>query len=331
MQTSQAQLDAFFRAFYQSVHDHPEWFGLPLTADVHMDIGDSKEQKRDVTKTVKKARDKLRMGVEYLSHIAQQGTCTEGQLRLAQGDYASFFAKSPRVKQKLVRGMGEVGLVVTEQDGAMLIGNSQHPHMMLALKTLAEACAKRDDTKLGAFLFARCDLRALDAEFEPDALDLLRTALSPTEFQRAVELHRSLAEMVYVPALDIDGVHGWRIQYQGKRAIKTTPFFEFEYDERQKHQLLMRVKCASTNRLVSLLDQQPACLQQDFFQYAHNCGAPKCSWCKTRKSLGPSVLEQDGTRKTICWWMQRHFTEMDSQTVDLVKQYAQLHEALAAA
>jgi hypothetical protein len=112
---------------------------------------------------------------------------------------------------------------------------------------------------------------------------------------------------------------------------RQTPFFEFEYDERQGHQLVMRVKCASTNRLVPLLDGQPASLQQDFYRHAHNCGAPKCSWCKTRKALSPSVIEHAGSEKTICWWMQRRFTEMDGKAVDLVKQYALLHEALVAA
>jgi hypothetical protein len=331
MRISQAQLNAFFRAMYQSVYDHPETFGLPLTEDVSIDEGASKEQKRDVNRKVKRARDKLAVGVEYLYHVGQQGTPVEGQLRLVQEDYAAFFAKSPRVKQKLVKGMGEVGLTVSEQDDGIVIDNTHHPHMMPALKALTKACAQRDDERLANLLFARCDFRALDAAYQPDALELLRTALSPTEFDRAVELHHGLLEMAYVPTLGIGGVYNWRIQYQGKRAIKTTPFFEFEYDERQKQQLTMRVKCASTNRLVPLLDQQPASLQQDFYRHAHNCAAPKCSWCKSRKALGPSVLKQAGDTKTICWWMQRRFPEVDSEAVHLIKQYASLHEALAAA
>jgi hypothetical protein len=82
---------------------------------------------------------------------------------------------------------------------------------------------------------------------------------------------------------------------------------------------------------VPLLPQQPTLLQQDFFRHAHSCGAPKCSWCKTRKSLGPSELEYGGERRTICWWMQRQFDRLDAHAVDLVQQYARLHEALRAA
>jgi hypothetical protein len=227
--------------------------------------------------------------------------------------------------------MQVVGLTVTEQDGVVLVGNAHYPNMIPVLKALAKACGQRDDERIARFLFARCDLNAVDADYQPGVLKLLSTALSPTEFGHAVALHHILAEMAYVPAIDIGGVHNWRIQYQGKRAIKATPLFEFEYDERQERQLAMRVKCASTNRLVPLLDGQPATLQQDFFRYAHNCGAPKCNWCESRKALGPSVLEYAGAKRTICWWMQRRFSEVDSEAVDLIEQYVLLHESLAAA
>jgi hypothetical protein len=166
-----------------------------------MDEGDSKEQKQDVTKKVKKARDKLAVGVEYLYHVGQQGTPVEGQLRLAQDDYASFFAKSPRVKQKLVKGMGEVGLTVTEQDGAMTIGNAHYPNMMPALKVLAKACAQRDNERIARFLFARCDFCALDVNYQPGMIDMLRTVLSPAECERAADLHHALLEMAYLPSV----------------------------------------------------------------------------------------------------------------------------------
>ena len=331
MQVSQQELAAFFRALYECVYDHPETFGLPLTQDVYMDEGDDKKTKQNIARKIKNPRVKMAHGIDFLYLVGRQGTRADRHLCLSQEDYAAFFAKSPRVKHKVVKGMKEVGLTVSEREDAVVVSNTLYPNMMPALKALAEGCAQRDDERMARFLFARCDFCALDVDYQPDILDLLRTALPPAEFERAVDLHHSLTELAYVPTLDVGGVDYWRIQYQGKRAIKTTPFFEFEYDERQKHQLLMRVKCASTNRLVPLLSRQPTPLQEDFFQYAHNCGAPKCSWCKTRKALEPSVLERAGFKKIICWWMRRQFTEIDSQAVDLVKQYVLLHEALAAA
>lgn len=331
MQASQQDLDAFFRAFYRCVYDRPATFGLPTSEDVSVEQGASKEQKQAVTKTVKKARDKMETAVDYLYHIGQHGKCAAEWLLLSQDDYASFFAKGPRVKHKLVQGMQSVGLTVSEQKDTVLIGNTTYPQMMPALGALAQACAQREDQRLANLLFARCDFRALDADFEPDLLDLLQTALPPTEYDRAVELHNTLTGMDYHASLEIAGVHNWRIQYQGKRAIKTTAFFEYEYDEREKRPLRTTVKCAATNRLVPLLPDQSARLRQDFFQHAHSCGAPKCSWCETRKSLNPSVLEVDGETRTICWWMQRHFDKLDDQAIDLVMQYAQLHEDLLAA
>jgi hypothetical protein len=203
--------------------------------------------------------------------------------------------------------------------------------MMPALRALARACAQRDDQRLAALLFARCDFRALDTSFEPDLLDLLQTALAPAEYGCAVDLHNTLTAMDYHASLEIAGAHNWRVQYQGKRAVKSTALFEYEYDERDRRPLRTTVKCAATNRLVPFLPDQSARLQQDFFRHAHSCGAPKCSWCKTRKTLNPSVLEYDGEKRTICWWMQRHFSKLDDEAVELVRQYAQLHEALLAA
>ena len=331
LRVTQQELDAFFRALYQAIYDHPETFGLPITEDIDMGHGDSKEKKQAVARQIKKPRDKMVHGVHFLYHVAQRGTQVESQLRLQKEDYDSFFAKSPRVKKKLVKGMQTVGLDVSEQNDAVLVGNTHYPHMMPALQALAQACAQRDDEKLATWLFARCDLRALDADHQPDILEMLRTALSPTEHERAVKLHDALSEMAYDASMAIGGVHNWRIRYQSKRAIKATPLFEYEYDERQKRPLQLRVKCVATNRLMPLLSQQPTLLQQDFFRYAHKCAAPECSWCKTRKGLNPSVLEYAGEKRTICWWMQRHFSELDGQAVDLVKQYAKLHEGLLVA
>jgi hypothetical protein len=272
----------------------------------------------------------MALGIDFLYLVGQQGILDKRYVRLSQEDYAAFFAKSPRVKHKLVRGMKEVGLTVSEQDGAMWVDNTHYPNMMLALKTLAEACEQHADARMSRFLFARCDVRALDPDYQPDMLEVLRTVMSPAESERAVKLHHALAELAYVPVLKIDSVSSWRIQYQGKRAIKATPFFEFEYDERHTCQIGMCVKCASTNRLVPFIAQRPTFLQQDFYRHANICGGSKCGWCKTRKGMGPSVLRYAGEKKTICWYMQRRFAGVNDKAIDLVKDYALLHEALVA-
>jgi hypothetical protein len=93
----------------------------------------------------------------------------------------------------------------------------------------------------------------------------------------------------------------------------------------------MRIKCASTNRLVPLLSEQPESLQNDFFHHAHSCAGDSCGWCYTRKSLEPSVIENNGETRTICWWMQRHFSTLDSNAITLLKQYALMHEGLLTA
>jgi hypothetical protein len=331
MQASQQELYDFFHAFYRCAYERPEVFGLSVTEDVHMENGDYKEYKQDVTRKIKKPRTKMAYGIDFLYLVGQHGTLVDRCLRLKNEDFASFFVKSSRVKRRFLKGMEEVGLTLSEGDEAVTVGNASYPNMMLALQALAKACGQNADDRMSRFLFARCDFRALESDYRPDVLDMLRTAMSPAEHEHAVQLHHALAEMAYVPTLEVGGVFNWRIQYQGKRAIKATPFFEFEYDERRKPQFDMHIKCASTNRLVPLISQQPAFLQQDFFDHAHPCGGANCGWCKTRKALGPSVLRHDGAKKTICWFMQRRFYEVDGEAVHLIRHYALLHEALVAA
>ena len=183
---------------------------------------------------------------------------------------------------------------------------------------------------MAKFLFSRCDFKMLAADYQPDVLDMLRPLLSTASYENAINIHQTLSEMSYTSAISFGSVHEWKIQYKGKRKIKSTPFFEFEYDERQEKQLMMRVKCASTNRLVPLLHDQPDSLQEDFYHHAHNCAGDSCGWCKTRKALNPSVIKYSGNKRTICWWMQRHFDTIDAEAVYLVKQYALFHDALLA-
>jgi len=213
----------------------------------------------------------------------------------------------------------------------VLVSNSRYPYMMLALKALADACGQRDDENLARFLFASCDFRALDADYQPDVLDGLRKTLSSDAYTYGAEVHRVLLDMAYEPTFKIGGNLDWIVEYQGPRAIKSSPFFTFEYDERQECPLMMRVKCAATNRLVPLLDQQPESLQADFYHSAFACAGASCGWCKTRKALGPSVIKHEGEKRTICWYMQREFGRVDDAAVALVKQYADWHAALVRA
>ena len=326
---AQRDLHAFFEALYASLYDDPAAFGLPVTEDVYVDKGDDKDRKKKVAAQVRKVRVKLVHAIDFLWLLAVKGSPVDGELQLSAEDYGGFLAKGPRVKRKMLKGMEGVGLALSEADGGVTVESPVYPAMMPTLKELGEACAQIEDERLAKFLFARCDFRALDPAYEPEPLDMLRASLPPTEYDQAVVLHRHLGEIAYAPKLRVGDAGEWQVQYQGRRAVKSTPLFEFDYDGRKKHQLEMQVKAAAANRLVPLLPQQPASLQADFFQHAHNCGG--CGWCKTRKSLGPSVLEYEGEKRTICWYIRRRFAELDAAAVDLVMEYAQLHEDLATA
>lgn len=68
-------------------------------------------------------------------------------------------------------------------------------------------------------------------------------------------------------------------------------------------------------------------LQEDFFHRSTPCG--DCGWCDQRKNLGPSIFEFDGMQKKICWFTIGDMGAMDDEKVEIIQQYALMHEQLA--
>jgi hypothetical protein len=162
----------------------------------------------------------------------------------------------------------------------------------------------------------------------PSALDLYRMFI-PEDFERVRELDEFLAQLDYKPVFQIYGAHGWEVQYQGKRKIKTSPLVRIEYSERHRNPLRVNIKCASTNRLIPLIYQQPERLRADFLGRTYECQDDACGWCRNKKSLGPSVYDYDGERRSICWYTNPDFSSFDDSSVALIEEYAIFHEQLA--
>ncbi len=223
--------------------------------------------------------------------------------------------------------MKSAGLLISETDGKATLSSARFPAMLPALKTLAARCAQNPDPKLGKFNFARCDFKALAADYSPQVMDLYRV-FSASDYAILSRLHAFFTEMGYQPLVRIYGIFSWEVKYQGKRQIKATPLFQVEYSERYKNPFRLHVKCASTNRIAALIPRQPRSLQEDFFKRANRCNGDKCGWCKNRPNLGPTVLEHDGSPVTLCWYTNPDVRVIDEDTVDLMKQYAWMHEEL---
>ena len=109
MHDSQRDLHSFLGALYACAYDDPAVFGLPVTEDVCVNEGDGKDEKQVVARQVKKARVKMEFGIDFLWLLGRQGALVRDGLRLSREDYATYLAKSPRVKRKMLRGMAAVG------------------------------------------------------------------------------------------------------------------------------------------------------------------------------------------------------------------------------
>lgn len=319
MSASQKTLHDFFQAFYERVYQQPEIFGLPVAEDVS--LGENVDQKTRQAKSrkIKKPLEAIEYGLDFLFLLGQQGTLAGQTVQLEHDAYAAFLTKQPRVKKAFLKGMEAVGLSISETANGIEVQNIRYSEMMPALQVLAQACAQNADEYVRKFHFARCDFKALDPQYQLSVLDFLRM-YSSSEYQHAVEIHTMLTGMGYTPTYTHAEVCDWEIKYQGKRAVKATPLFQFQYSIRHARQARPHIKCAAANRISPVMPSQPESLQQDFYARTFQCAGAKCGWCKNRKSLGPSVLKYNGEKKTICWHVPSDIAALNADTVALVKQ-----------
>jgi hypothetical protein len=190
---------------------------------------------------------------------------------------------------------------------------------------LAQACAANSDVKDGRFNFARCDFQALQPGYKVQALDIYRV-FPAADYAHLEDLHRFFSERGYKVEVNHNDVHGWEVTYQGDKKIKASPLFEVHYSERFYTPRRLSIKCASTSRIVPVLEQQPEILQEDFSKRVIRCG--DCGWCKNSKILGPTEYTYKGETFNICWYSFPDVYDLGPETVRLIQQYALMHESL---
>lgn len=139
--------------------EEPQSFGLPVTKDVY--VAD-REQDGAVTMDVanrKLARPKAIVG--YCMELGSQGKQHHaGALALDAGEFRAFMAKDGRTKERLLRGMEQVGLSMDQSGDWVTVTNHRFPLMANALPRLAARCAEHTEPAYREFYFARCDFGA---------------------------------------------------------------------------------------------------------------------------------------------------------------------------
>jgi hypothetical protein len=325
-EAEQHALHDFFACLYTRLFEQPEFFGLPTGPDTSIaeDEPNSKDKKQEVKRLLEKPRGMIEAGLNFLMLAGADGKLEGADLVLE--DCAGLVKRS-KIHKKFLKGMENSGLLLHPRGDAVMLVNEQFAGMMPALKALAKACTAYDEERVGRFLFAGCDFRALHGA-TPQAVDLFRF-FDGENYTRVLQLHTYFAARNYKTEVGIGGPFAWTIKYQGDRKIKGTPLFQVEYEERYARPLRMMIKCASTERIASLLPQQPQFLQDDFIQRANRCNGDKCGWCRNNKTLGPSVVAYQGDFLTLCWYSNPDVHGIDGDTVELIEQYEQMHAALA--
>lgn len=320
----------FFKSFYNKLYFNPELFGLPVADDVCI-LGDgteSQDQKQEINRKLQKPREIINMALEFLMFVGTEGN-VEGQGLRIQQEALHEVMEKPKVLKKILEGFEKAGLKLSDSEKSIILTNTLFPAMMPALKTFATHCAQYPDKPLGKFHFARCDFKVLQKQYDLDVAEIYRV-FSPDYLVRIQHLHKFFTDRGYKPLLQLGGVSGWVVKYQGKRQIKASPLFEVSYQERRKDPLEVFIKCASANRIIPLIEKQTKELQDDFYKRVYQCRGKDCGWCKNRKGLGPTVYHHhNGERLTACWYTNPDILNFNDEVVELIKQYAIMHEQLA--
>ncbi len=331
LEVSGREFRAFLHDLYNAMYRSPGQFGLPLTPDICIEGGEAnpKEFKQVVKRVLDRSSVILERGMDFLLFLGERADLTGTELALEKSRYAELL-KECSLKKPFLAGLASVGVSIAEDGDFIRISSPAYPRMTLAWKTLAQACFRFADPKLGKFNFARADFRALDGHFTPPALDLYRF-FEPAEYERLARLHQFFTGLKYKPIYLIYGIFGWDVQYQGPSKIKATPLLSIQNAQRYKNPLRVQIKYASVNRLLPLVSRQPSFLQEDFNRRLIGCNGSACNWCQGKKTLGPTTLVVDGETRTVCWFHNSDVDELNDEAVRLIEQYALMHEELAQA
>jgi len=319
-------LHGFFSAFYEKLYQQPDLFGLPLKEDdcIEEDEPHQKEKKQEVTAKLRKPKEMVAHGLDFLARAGTDGQLVGDDLVLDQG---SQLIKQTKVGRKFLQGLESAGLAVVFENDRVTLQNRRFPAMMLALQALANACTQYPRQQENQFYFARCDFRALEPGYCPEAMDLYRESAGE-DLPRLTTLHEFFTGQGYRTLRGVSEPFFWIVQYQGDRKIKSTPLLQVEYQERYRNPLRVSIKCASTGRIAALLPHQSQALQDDFMRRANLCRGDECGWCRNNKNLGPTEVQYKGEEKTLCWYSYPDVRRFDDRSVELIQEYALMHAEL---
>jgi hypothetical protein len=319
------ELHAFFKSLYSSLYQHPEQFGLPLGADLFIDENEPnpKDKKQEVKRRLDKPRGMIVAGLDFLRLAGTQGRL-EGQALLLDGYTTAL--KQTKVNKAFLCGLGSLGLTLSVSGDTARLHSDRCPHLPNALQAFARCCAAFRDAEMGRFQFARCDERAL-RQASPDPVEVYRV-FNDQDYGLVMQLHEFFIQKGYKVAFEGNGFLAWIAKYQGNRKVKATPLFEINFDDRYARPLRLQIKCASTQRIAGLLPQQSQLLRDDFSRRVNFCRGDECGWCRNSKILGPTVMEINGEPRTVCWYTNPDIHELNQETVELVREYEQMHMQL---
>jgi hypothetical protein len=328
-QNARQELYCFFNIFYENLYNQPDLFGLPLNQDDCIEEYEphEKEKKQAVTAAMRKPKEMIERGLDFLAQAGIQGRLVGDSLVLEHG---RDLIQQTKVSKKFLKGLESAELAVTTEEDRVTLHSRRFPGMLPALQILANACAQFLRRQENQFHFARCDFRALQPGYGPAPLDLYRDFAEANQ-DRLSALHEFFTGLGYRVICGVSEPFYWIVQYQGDRKIKSTPLLQIEYQERYRNPLRVFIKCASTTRIAALLPHQPQALQDDFMRRVYACRGDECGWCRNNKNLGPTVIEYQGEEKTLCWYSNPEVRGFDDRSVKLIEEYAQMHAELISA
>jgi hypothetical protein len=320
------QLHGFFTALYDLMFADPKLFGMSVADDIPCDEhSHGKDTWDDALRALKQPLNRIDTTVELLRGFAKCGQLSDDCLMLPIAAYREIVPLKKRTIKQCMTGLCEAGLVIREQDGIAVVSAPQFPQMMPALCKLAVEAESATEHKYGLAHFAGCRFNANPDEYTPDELFAY---LDPERRARLSSLDVMLRTLGCSVEATREKTHQWQIKYMPSRKIKSNTLIGIHFDIRYRTGYVITIKPAATNRLMPHLAGAPKSVQAHYPKQFHYCN-PDCTWCETKKWLGPSQYDDGNTTRSVCWFTRSSFSELSDEKMELVCDYVRWHGELA--
>ncbi|MCK5759099.1 MAG: hypothetical protein KAH14_08395 [Clostridiales bacterium] len=314
----------FFKTFYSDLCIKSQSIGVPHFNEVllndHVHHSKNKDFAKAKNKTIKLIFDIVKM----IYDAAVTGEVINEKLYASSILYDKAIKSQKTIKVNIIKYLETIGMSISVSEDNIIIQSVDNATSIKSLVTFAKACCEYK--KLGHFYFYICDFNVFDKNYTFDIVSLYKNVLRDEQYQQFLTLHEYMISKNYEYSAKFNNLFSVGIKYTNK-IIKASPLLSQTYNFLYKNPFIVSLRFVALSRITPIIHLASLEVQKDFYDNTGKCG--NCGWCKNQKGLlRPSLLKVGDKQKTICWYRQKNYYNINLKETSLVIEYVLLHEHL---